>query len=232
MTVQSRKAGGTESGLQESGRFFLFASGSFLPDDGVSDSINEFWRCFLDHRAEFAKAGSIDDPVCDVILDALQRVNPGLWFEFCTNPGVHEFIVSAEGKRALFPLVEEIVAKAPEMEEWKIFALKPKLGFPVWNIWEGHEVAIADVVFLPVFHQETRELGLQLFVDGLNEDNKDDAHNALLRAIDHGLGERRFADEVRATWVHPLSELPEGRLAVPLVELEAYLDGLESDRSS
>ena len=195
----------------------------------MSDPIDNFWRRFLDHEAEFAGAGSIEDPVCDLILDALQRVNPGLWFEFCINPGVNEFIVSAEGKRELFSLVEEIVAKAPVMEAWKIFALKPKLGFPVWNIWEGHEVTIADVVFLPVFHRETRELGLQLFVDGLNEDNKDDAHNALLRAIDHGLGERRFAEEVSATWVYPLSELPDDRRPIPLVELESYLDGLASD---
>jgi hypothetical protein len=218
--------------LQERVRFFLFAAASFLPHGGVSDPIDDFWRCFLENRAEFAAAQGIDDPVCDVILDALQRVNPGLWFEFCTTPGTHEFIISAEGKRALFPLVEDVVARAPAMEEWKIFALKPKLGFPVWNIWEGHEVTIADVVFLPVFHRESGKLGLQLFVDGLNEDNEDDAHNALLRAIDHGLGERRFAEQVNSTWVHPLSELPEGRQALPLVELESYLDGLARDTSS
>lgn len=198
----------------------------------MSEPIAEFWRCFLEHREEFASARSIKDPVCDVILDALKRVNPKLWFEFCTNPGVNEFIVSAEGKRTLFPLVEEIVARAPEMKEWKIFALKPRLGFPLSTNWEGREVQLAEVIVRPVFHQETRELALQLFVDGVTDANKGRIHNALLRALDHGLGERRFAEEVIATWVYPLSKLPEEGLSFPLVELEAYLDDLENERSS
>jgi hypothetical protein len=65
-------------------------------------------------------------------------------------------------------------------------------------------------------------LGLRLFVPGLSDDTNDAVHNALLVALDHGLGERAFAEQVHHTEVVPLAEAPEG--ALPLTELESFIE--------
>lgn len=187
----------------------------------MNEAIPEFWRSFLDHKADLERLESDDDPVYDTILDALQRVNSGLYFAFCTEPGANEFIVTAEGKEELFPVVEEIVREAPNVEGWQIFALKPKLGFPETTRCQDVEVTIEDIRVLPV-SDPAGGLELRLYVPGLTETNSDAIHSALLQALDSGLGERRFAESVKATAIFVIEEAPEG--AFPLPELDAYFD--------
>jgi len=189
----------------------------------VSDDVEEFWNYFLSRRQDFEDLTSSDDPLYDALLAKLQRVHPDLYIEFCTTPGENELILTAEGKMELFELVEEVVAQAPEISGWRIFALKPKLGFPQTTRWEGHEVRIADVMVVPVRHRETGRVGLHLYVEGATPKNEYDIHSALLRAIDHGLGERCFAERVQATWVHPIKELPKGVSSFPLMQLDEYV---------
>ena len=187
----------------------------------MKEVITEFWRCFAEHRLELKRIESADDPAYDVVLQALQQIDDGLYFEFCSTPGTNELIVTAEGKKELFPLVEEIVREAPHIDDWQVFALKPKRGFPVTTRWEQTKLLIGDVVVLPVF-RETGEMALRLYIPGLSEKNQEDIHNALLRVLDSGLGERRFAECIEATWVYPLSDAPSQ--AFPLSDLDDYLD--------
>ncbi|MAS94453.1 MAG: hypothetical protein CMO55_14735 [Verrucomicrobiales bacterium] len=191
----------------------------------MKDAIAKFWREFEILTPKLEDLRTADDPVYDEMLAALQKVDSDLYFEFCSSPGSNEFIVTADGQKKLFPLVEMIVEEAPDMDDWEFFALKPKRGFPVTTRWEQVVVAIEDVSVVPVF-RETGEMGLWLYVQGLCEANEGDIHNALLRALDVGLGERRFAEMVVATWVHPASEAPES--AFPLSELDEYIDRMES----
>ena len=126
----------------------------------MKEVISEFWRCFADHRQELERIESADDPSYDAVLQALQQIDHGLYFEFCSTPGSNEFIVTAEGEKELFPLVEAIVQQAPCIDDWQIFALKPKRGFPVTARWEQTKVMIGDVVVLPEF-RETGEMGFE-----------------------------------------------------------------------
>ena len=186
----------------------------------MKKEIAEFWRDFQEHKFHLARIETADDPIYDQVLASLQRVDPGLWFEFCSSPEENEFIVTAEGEVRLFPLVEEIVREAPEIPDWKIFALKPKRGFPVTTRWEQTQVTIGAVLLLPVF-KTTGEMGLKLYAPDVTPSNKDDIHNALLRALDTALGEREFAESVGASWVYPIEEAPHH--AIKLTELDDYL---------
>ena len=56
--------------------------------------------------------------------------------------------------------------------------------------------------------RNTGEMGLKLYVPGLSEASQEDIHDALLRTLDSGLGERQFAERVEATWVYPILEAP------------------------
>src|SRR5262245_15500786 len=93
-------------------------------------AIAEFWRSFEKNSRQLAQIRTADDPVYDEVLEQLQRIDSGLFFEFSAGSGDCELIITAEGDQSLFALVEAVVAAAPAIAGWRYFALKPKLGFP------------------------------------------------------------------------------------------------------
>jgi hypothetical protein len=190
----------------------------------VDDTIAAFWRLFEARAPALSDATSADSPVYDELLEQLQKVDPGLWLEICFDPQGRELIVTADGKLSLFPLTFATVEAAPVIDGWQIRALKPKLGFPETTRWEELALRTADLVFDPLELEGSDDLGLRIFVPGLAAAQADDAHNAILRAIDHGLGEQRFAEAVRHTEIRPLPEGVASDDFIPLVDLERFLD--------
>jgi len=144
----------------------------------MKEAIAKFWSEFKSLKSDLEHLESTDDHAYIEVLAALQKLDSHLFLEFCSSPGVNELIVTAEGKKGLFPLVEEIVREAPEINGWELFALKPRRGFPITTRWEHTKVTIGDVLVVPVF-RETGEMGLRLYAPNLTESNENDIHNAL-----------------------------------------------------
>lgn len=188
-----------------------------------NDAIAAFWSLFRERASELAAARSADSPIYDQLLAQLQKVDPGLYLEFCSDPHACELIVTADGNRELFPIVRTVVTAAPAIDGWSIRALKPKLGFPKITSWEGFTLRIDDIVFDPL-ELDGSDLGLRIYVPGIEGKDVEDAHNAVLRALDHGLGEERLAKAVQSTEVRPL---PTGAAAtdyIPLRDLEKFIE--------
>ena len=192
-----------------------------------SKVVSEFWSSFQKNSEALSRIATADAPVYDELLEKLQQIDAGLYFEFSVQPEQCELLITAEGDQNLFACVNDIVAAAPKVKGWKIFALKPKNGFPKTVEWEGFKIAIADVVFDPLDNGE-ENLGLRILVPGLNEEDIDNAHNALLRAIDHGLGERDFAESIQYTEVVAL-EGPASEY-IPLGDLDRYIQWHKKQR--
>jgi hypothetical protein len=192
-----------------------------------SKTISEFWRSFQKNSEALSQIDTADDPVYDELLERLQQIDAGLYFEFSAQPGQCELLITADGDRTLFACVDDIVSAAPQVKGWKIFALKPKLGFPETVEWEGFKISIAEVVFDPM-DSEDGELGLRLLIPKLNEEDFEDAHNGLLRAIDHGLGEREFSESIQHTEVAAL-EGPASEY-IPLTDLESFIQWRKKQR--
>jgi len=189
----------------------------------ASTEIAEFWNLFRQCAVNLAACNSADSPVYEALLEQLQKINPGLYLEYSAEPGDCELIVTADGDRSLFSLVRAVVADAPLIEGWTIRALKPQIGCPKTTQWEGFTLKLADIVFDPLEEDGSFELGLTLFVPGIEEKDIDDAHNALLRALDHILGEERFAEEVQFTEVFPLLDDAPSEQYIPLSDLDAFI---------
>jgi len=186
-------------------------------------SIEAFWAEFKRCGVALAQISSADHPVYDTLLEQLQKIDPGLFFEFATAPGDCELIVTAEGCEELFPLVETIVEQAPDVPGWTFFALKPKFGFPETVSWEGFSIDVSQVVFEPLSRNGTDDLGLRVFIPNLISSDIEDAHSAILRAIDHGLGEKAFAEEVQFIDVCPLPANSSPDDQISLAKLDAYI---------
>jgi hypothetical protein len=186
--------------------------------------IDNFWIEFQDLKDALAEISTADHPAYDAVLWHLQQIDSRLYFEFSTSAEICELIITAEGNAELFDLVEQTVARAPELNACRVFALKPKLGFPISTTWEGLVVKMSDVVFDPQSRKGSSDLGLRIFVAGLAPDDVDRAHAAILRAIDHGLGERSFAEKVQFLEVLPLPAGTPPDDYIPLTDLEKYID--------
>jgi hypothetical protein len=82
---------------------------------------------------------------------------------------------------------------------------------------------VADLRFTPLERDGSDDLGLLIFVPGFPQ--ADDAmHTAILRLLDHGLGEERAASAIQHTEVAPLPPRPPPDEAIALVNLEQFLD--------
>jgi hypothetical protein len=189
---------------------------------GTADATREFWALFSQRSDALARIESAEDPVYDEVLAKLQAIHEGLFFEFSTRGGKSELIITAEGERALFGLVDEIVAAAPEVSGWSYLALKPKVGLARSITWEGHVIEVSEVVFEPLEDEKSGAFGIRLLVPDLAEDKRDSAHNGLLRVLDHALGERRFADEIQFTEVDALDSDADDY--IPLSALDRFID--------
>lgn len=185
-------------------------------------AIQDFWTLFSLRADALAKVESAEDPVYDEVLAKLHEVNDGLFFEFTTKGETSELVITAEGEKALFGLVDDVVGAAPNVKGWSCIALKPKVGLARSVTWEGHVIDCADVVFEPLEDEKSGEFGIRLLVPDLPEDKRESAHNGLLRVLDHALGERRFADEVKFTEVTALDSDADDY--IPLSALDRFID--------
>jgi hypothetical protein len=186
--------------------------------------IENFWKLFQKRADELRKAESAENPAYDALLKQLQEIEADLYLEFSTNTGEGEFIVTADGDQSLFAAAREIVAAAPKVKGWTIVALKPKFGFPATVRWEKVSVKIEDIVFQPHERRGSPDLGLRILIKGIKPTEVEDAHNAVLRALDHGLGEEKHAQSVQHTEVHPLPANAKKEDFIPLSELPSYLE--------
>ena len=186
-------------------------------------AIADFWRLFTEFAPRLAELTTAEDQIYDRLLAELHRVDPGLFIELSADSDEREreLVITADGNSELFALADAVVAAAPRLKGWTILALKPRQGFQEFVTWEGVSINIADVVFDPITPEDSNELVLQLFVPGIGEPEVDSAHNALLRALDHALGEREFAASVQYTEVIPLNG--SGDDYIPLLKLEEFL---------
>ena len=188
----------------------------------TADATREFWALFSQRSDALAKIESAEDPVYDEVLAKLQAINEGLFFEFSNRGGRSELVITAEGEKALFGLVDEIVAAGPEVSGWSYVALKPRVGLARSVTWEGHVIDVGEVVFEPLEDEKSGDFGIRLLVPDLADDQHESAHNGLLRVLDHALGERRFAEEIKFTDIDALDGDADDY--IPLAALDRFVD--------
>ncbi len=101
--------------------------------------------------------------------------------------------------------------------------MKPKLGLPVEVRWRDVTLGLEDVTFEPLEREGSNELGLRIIIPGLEAEEREDARNAILRALDHALGEEAFANSVQHIEVCPLPENANQDDFIPLEHLDSFI---------
>jgi hypothetical protein len=185
----------------------------------------EFWRWFVRHQAEMFDFESDQERIFDELSEELQKLDPGLTFEFgpkdSPREGIREFVVSADGIKRTFPAVEALVAAAPALERWQVTAFRPRREPCVVELGDKR-VDPEDVQFSLL--DNGKMVGIYLFIPGFRDDD-DDLKRIGYLLLDSSLGE--YDVETRVGPVNMLPrETPTDGDRYPLAQLPALFDRL------
>src|SRR5687768_14543476 len=102
----------------------------FRKDHSPIRSYDDFWKWFQQNERTFFKVvkeqKNIEKAFFDKLSPKLEELKDGIFF----LTGMHDentvdLVLTPDGNIKNIVFVEELVASAPEMEGWKITALKP-----------------------------------------------------------------------------------------------------------
>lgn len=189
------------------------------------DAIRDFWSWLQAHGAELTALVKPEEPFWDVVLRELRGVDERLGFELSEPDGdTREFVLTAQGEKDLFPLVDELVAKAPRMDGWTFVALKPPMGFDFATVYEGVRFRPLEMWFLPLENASLPHVvGLRIGIPDLQPDAKRRATAAVEMILRTGLGERSAATDIGPVLVASLPRNPKSEGYIELADLPAYI---------
>jgi hypothetical protein len=195
-------------------------------------AIQEFWRWFECHLADFNELTDPNAPFWETALDRLQRINKRLRFEV-SHAGAEEreFIITAEGHLDAFPLAEKTVAEAPQISRWRFIALKPPMGFDFTTTYEGIRFEPRQMWFLPLTgNTDPAALGLRIGIPEFRSATARQASNAVAVILDTALGERAAALDIQHFEVVALPACPESEGYIELHQLPNFIEWRKKKR--
>ncbi len=96
----------------------------------LSEQIADFWDWFSSKAAEYKKVdllnqAQVEKMLNEIIDKRLQKIDENLTVEIGTiDDATHDLVISADGIKAGFDKVKEVVAAAPQVPGWKVTAFK------------------------------------------------------------------------------------------------------------
>ncbi|TWT32474.1 hypothetical protein KOR34_42370 [Posidoniimonas corsicana] len=197
----------------------------------------QFWTWFSEQHERFRSinASLNGESLLSELQLHLHQYDPDLWFQISEplSEGYNELIITADGVKSKFALVDSLVATAPEIPKWHIIALKPPYGFDF--VHEFGEVSLnsSELWFLPLRSKSNPSLvGLRIGVPDLSPHLREETENSLWLVLEGGIGERACAERIHHIEVVMLPATPEDEGYIKLPELGDYLDWLSRNSQS
>jgi hypothetical protein len=191
-----------------------------------NDPIAAFWQWFEKNRSFYEELG--DDRLgehLDPIYQGVVAISPGLAVEMSrrdTN-GVRDLVISANGDVDLFPVVSEIVEKAPRFNRWSVTAFRPRMPeASVLKVNDGLEFNMKKMFFAA--SEDEGELDVFIFVENIKDKDERQVFGFGMIMIDNLLGEYDCATKVRGFAFRDLDDAPEDWPLNPLIELPETVD--------
>lgn len=161
------------------------------------DKEKSFWKWFEKNNSKFLFINEVEPNIreqhLNEFLNELHKVNNGLYFLIGGHPDNKkvELIITSEGIKELFPVVEQLVSKAPELDDWEIIAFKPAQGASFVTEFGGRKFDPKEIDFIPLDNQDDpRLVGVQVIYPDYTEEQRDIFVGATYQVIDTLIGER------------------------------------------
>lgn len=205
-----------------------FLKSIFKKEDPPIKSCSDFWDWFEYNNQKFYRLVKHRGPINKVFLhplsEKLNQLKSGFWFLVGMDGDNNaELIITADGVIKNIPFAEDLVAQAPQMDNWKITALKQATD--IKNVCIKLEDYIFDkhkMQFYPnIHHHMPDEIDITIIHQDYTEGNKASITKGVFLALDHFLGELNSATTLdHVTIIHPKDALNE---FIPLERLKSYL---------
>lgn len=190
------------------------------------EKIQAFWQWFDSHKHEFENLSADNQEAhINLLLEKLQQIEPGLSVEISGE--VQEIIISAEGDTTKFALVEEIVSKAPPLEEWDVTAFRQPSLEDFTLQYENIELTPSELYFLPV--EENDKLDIIVYGLGFREYNYNKLAHYGMIMLDKVMGEYNAATKVRYYDFKDLEEAKNSDDLVPLLQINDYIEAYHAE---
>lgn len=196
-----------------------------LPSFYKKSKEEKFWDWFEKNQETYyseIENLEIREKIFNELTKNLNKVNEDLVFEFggIDENNVREFIISAEGIKELFPVVEKLIEKAPELKNWKFNAFRQRVSGDYVKIkYDDFEIGYSDIYYRS--ENDNGKLGIELNIK--NYDGKGQTKNAVFILLDSLLGEYDVATKIGwIDWVR--FDENEIKNLKPIIELRNEID--------
>lgn len=191
-------------------------------------SYENFWQWFTQYSNTFftvvKQQKNIEKEFFDKLTPKLKATGHEFWFVTgMHNDATAELIITADGEIKDFVFIEEFVAAAPAIPNWKITALKPSLDIKDVTIkMHGHTFAGSNLYFYA--NENDRypdEIDITIIHDDYTEDNKQTIQSGTFIFLDNVLGELAFATDIDTVTVTGKSAAQ--KELIPIEKLKDFL---------
>ena len=189
---------------------------------GQSSKEQAFWKWFKTNEARLFEFEKDQDKIFAALAEEMHKINAGLTFEFGpNNDGVREFVISADGNKAMFPFVISLADKAPSMPKWKIIRFRPRREPMREFTFEGKRLLSGQIRF--TIESDGDKAGITLFMEGYEPSQHNTFGSIGFLYLDNCLGE--YDVETKVGFVQfKNAEEPSKLTKRPLSELAATFD--------
>jgi hypothetical protein len=185
------------------------------------------WVCKNSERL-FQATESEAQAVVTEMGEVLGEEHPGLFCEVCRakEDPLAELIVTGDGRAQHIPTVEAVVEAAPDLPRWKVTAFRQRADIGGIGIRMNGGDLKAEDVFFRVFDGPRGELGLTLYVRGLEDVDSDPRTGIAIILMDHAIGEYDAMTAIQSLMVEPLPEEADDAYQ-PLAALPGVIDAVK-----
>jgi hypothetical protein len=191
-------------------------------------SNDEFWKWFQSNEKKFydviRKQRDINKVFFDPLASKLNELRDGYWFlAGMYDDKTAELIITADGVIRNIVFVEELMAVAPTLKNWKFTALKQPSDSANSAIeLAGYNFDETTISFYPNENKDYQdEIDLNFIHKDLQEDNRNDIAKGVFLCLDISLGELSAVTDIDV--VNIISPKEASKEIIPLGKLKDYL---------
>ena len=198
------------------------------------DSIDTFWKWFIDNEKKYRNFQDNPDFYLTEILSKAKEIAVGLAVELePPQNGIINMTISADGDADLFPMVQQIVDRALKIKGWNIFAFRQRM--PIDKVKgmilkaQDHILDPGKMKFYPIITGDT--LDIIVYADNVTDENKNNVAYGCLLLLDNLLGEYDCVKRVRSYDFHSMPTEQNQLIELkPLIEIASYVDNFHLQR--
>ncbi len=193
-----------------------------------SKLIDSFWTWFIQNQISCMKIIDADETdLIDEVLINLVKIQRGLAVEFEKLKDKYVMTISADGIEDYFGIVQEIINRAPIVENWEFVAFRQPYGKEqvariTINV-SGFTLDPKQIKFSPLI--EDGNLYIQIFSADINEETKNKIGYGCLMLLDNIIGEYNCVKMISGFEYYNISESTGfSNKLKPLTEMRDFID--------